>query len=447
MVNSRRLRRYVLLGLMILLLTAAGMVAKDPSPDDESASTKSVAMIPAPGDEAKNWPRWRGPSGQGWVKGNDYPDTWSDTEGPVWRVEVPGSGNSSPIVWGDRVFLTTSYEGGKRRSILCFDRSDGKLLWETFAPDAQPERAHPKNGNASSTPTTDGKRVYAYFGNHGLMAVDIAGNRVWHRSLGTFKAFHGTASSPLLYRDRLILVQDHGGESGSFIMALDKKTGREIWRTKRSARVGWGSPISVRVGDHDEIIHSGQQQVQAYDPRTGKHLWTVQGNTFEAVPTPAVGHGLVFCSSGRAGPTIAIRPGGSGDVTETHVAWKASKGSPFVPSSVLYDDYLYMVNDMVSIATCYEARTGKVMWQSRLGKAQREGFSASPVAMGGKIFFTNDTGETFVLKAGGEFDLLHVNHLNEQVLASPALADGHWYFRTAKHLLAIGGRSDGDGAS
>ncbi|MEE8397747.1 MAG: PQQ-binding-like beta-propeller repeat protein [Desulfobacterales bacterium] len=421
--------------LLYVLLLSFCLVTSVSSQD---GALPVVEMIDVPEGSAEYWTRWRGPSGQGWVSGNGYPDTWSDTENVLWRQEIPGRGNSSPIVWDDRIFLTTAYDGGKRRSILCFRRSDGKRLWETFAPETKPEKAHPKNGHASSTPTTDGKHVYAYFGNHGLLAVDFDGKTVWHRSLGSFNAYHGTAGSPLLYRDRLILVQDQRRAKGSFILAVDKQTGRELWRTPRAARVGWNSPIAVRVEEHDEIIFSGQKQVQAYDPETGKELWSARGNTTEAVPTPVVGHNLIFCSSGRAGPTLAIRGGGSGDITDTHIVWQTPKGSPFVPSAVLDGDYLYIVNDMVAVATCFEARTGKLIWRERLGRARREGFSASPVAVNGKIFFTNDDGETFVLKTGPAFKLLHVNRLKERVQASPALVDGRWYFRTEKHLIAIG---------
>jgi outer membrane protein assembly factor BamB len=282
--------------------------------------------------------------------------------------------------------------------------------------------------------------VYASFGSKGLLAVDFEGRVVWHQSLGTISAYHGTAGSPLLYKDRLILFQDHSGGSGAFVAAFDTRSGRPLWRTARRETVGWGTPIAVQTGDHDEIIVSSQQRVHAYDPDTGRELWTCGGNTYEVIPTPVVGHGLVFCSSGRAGPTLAIRPGGKGDVTSTHVAWQSPRGSPFVPSPLLLGDYLYLVNDMTSIATSLEATTGKVMWQGRLGQAAREGFSASPVAADGKIFFTNDEGETFVVGSGTTFQLLHVNRLNAAVLASPALVDGKWYFRTDGELVAIGKR-------
>ncbi len=187
----------------------------------------------------------------------------------------------------------------------------------------------------------------------------------------------------------------------------------------------------------------------SYDPDTGAELWSCGGNTFEVIPTPVVGHGLIFCSSGRAGPTLAIRPGGTGDVTKTHVEWTSPRGSPFVPSPLLYGDSLYLVNDMTAIATSFRAATGEVMWQGRLGVARREGFSASPVGVDGKVFFTNDDGETFVVRAGPTFELIHENRLGAQVLASPALVDRTWYFRTSRELLAIGepGRGKGDGGS
>jgi outer membrane protein assembly factor BamB len=270
----------------------------------------------------------------------------------------------------------------------------------------------------------------------GVLALDMTGKQVWHQPVGQIEAYHGTAGSALLYKDRVIVYQDQRGPGG-FIVAFDAKTGAPRWRQTRNEQVGWGTPIAIRAGSRDEIIVSSNRRVYAYHPDTGDVLWTAGGNLFEVIPTPVVGHGLVFVSSGRAGPTLAIRPGGSGDVTATHIAWKEVKGSPFVPSPLLYGDELYLINDMASIVTAYDAKTGTIHWQGRLGEAVREGFSASPIGVDGKVFFTNDMGETFVLAAGKEFKLLHVNRLNEPVLASPALVDGVWYFRTHKHLLAI----------
>ncbi len=400
------------------------------------AQQSGVQIVPVEGEAAKYWSRWRGPSGQGVVVGSGYPDRWSATENVLWRTPVPGRGNSSPIVWGDRIFVTTSYENGRRLSVLAFRRSDGSKLWESFIPEGRSQSAHFKNGHASSTPVTDGQRVYVYFGTRGLFAFDLNGKVVWHQDLGPTDAYHGTAGSPLLYKDRIILYQDQ--YRNSFIAAFDTRTGRQLWRTTRDAGVGWGTPIAINSGARDEIIVNGERAVFAYDPASGRELWRCGGNTFEVIPTPVVGYGMVFCSSGRAGPTLAIRPGGRGDVTGTHLAWTSPKGSPFVPSPILYGEYLYMVNDMASIVTSIEAITGKVMFQGRLGVAQREGFSASPVAVDGKVFFTNDDGETFVIRAGPTFELLHVNKIGESTLASPALVDGKWYIRTDRNLVAIG---------
>lgn len=428
---------WVFVGLVlsfVFLAIASDLPAEEKAPSSGSA----VQLVIPPREASKYWPRWRGPSGQGLVEPGDYPDTWSDTQNVLWKVEPPGKGNSSPIIWKDRIFLTAALDGGKRRAILCLSRVDGKLLWQTFAPETNLEKTQGKNGYASGTPATDGERVYAYFGNYGLFCVDFEGKQVWHQSFGDMDAMHGMACSPLLHGDHVIVFQDHRSKSGSFVAAFDKRTGKPVWKMPRTEKVGWGSPIAVRVGDHDEIIVSSESRVYAYDPANGKELWSCGGNLVEVTPTPVVGHGMIFCCSGRAGPTLAIRPGGSGDVSKSRVVWKLNTASPFIPSPLIYGDYLYMVNDMVSVARCFEAKTGKLMWQERLGNAAKESFSASPLAVNGKIFFTNDSGETFVLAAGPEFKLLRVNKLNGRTLASPALVDGRWYFRTDRNLFCIG---------
>lgn len=398
---------------------------------------QTVRMLEAEGDAAKYWTRWRGPSGQGQVPAGTYPDRWSETSGIKWKVAVPGRGNSSPIVFGDRIFLTTSYDNGRRVSVLAFRRSDGARVWETFVPVKEDaEYAHPKNGYASGTPVTDGQRIYASFGRQGLVAVDLTGKLLWHAAVGALDSYHGSAGSPVLYKSSVIVFHDAG--RASFIGAFDRATGKPLWRTPRSESVGWGTPVVIHVDGHDELIVSSEQRVYAYDPTNGKPLWTVRGNTYEVIPTPVVGHNLLYCASGRAGPTLAIRPGGQGDVTATHVAWSTPRGSPFVPSPALAGDVLYLLNDMQSIVTGLDARTGATLFQGRLGTARREGFSSSPVVVGHRVFFTNDDGETFVVEAGRQFNLLHVNQLGEAVYASPALVDGFWYFRTAGSLLAIG---------
>jgi outer membrane protein assembly factor BamB len=422
----RALSTLLALGVVVALLTARAVSTAVP-----------VRMLEAEGEGAKYWPRWRGPSGQGLVRSGTYLDRWTETEGVKWKVAVPGRGNSSPIVWRDRIFVTTAYDQGRRLSLMAFSRVDGRRLWETFVPQTGAEYVHPKNGHASATPVTDGERIYASFGTHGLIATDLNGKLLWQAPVGALENYHGSAGSPVLYQNSVIIYQDAGG-TASFVAAFDTRTGKALWRTPRRESVGWGTPVVLRAGERDELVVCSQRRAQAYNPSTGVSLWTVTGLSFEVIPTPVVGHDLVFCSSGRAGPTLAIRPGGSGDVTATHLAWSTPRGSPFVPSGVLVGEALYLVNDMQSVVTALEARTGKSLFQGRLGTPQREGFSASPVAVNGKVFFTNDNGETFVLEAGRVFNLLHVNRLGEQTYASPALVDGVWYFRTSSSLVAIG---------
>jgi outer membrane protein assembly factor BamB len=418
------MKRALSLGCLVVTASAALLGS---APED-------VRLIEVAGEGAKYWSRWRGPSGQGMVAPGAYTDKWTPKTS-VWSVAVPGSGNSSPIVWGDRIFLTTGYGNGERLSMLAFARADGKKLWETFITQDGAEHGHAKNGFASATPATDGELIYASFGRHGLVAFDFAGKIAWHHKFGLIGNYHGPAGSPVLHKDRVFIFQD--GSRTAFVGAFDKRTGKQIWTTPRSENVGWGTAVVINTGTRDELIVSSQHRVVAYDPDSGKELWTVRGMTFEVIPTPVVGHGLVFASSGRAGPTIAIRPGGSGDVTSTHVAWSSPRGSPFVPSGLVVGDLLYLINDMQSILTVYEAATGKLVYQDRLGVAIREGFSASPVHVNGKIYFTNDDGQTFVVEAGRSFKLLHVNEMGERTLASPALVDGTWYWRTATTLRAI----------
>lgn len=404
-----------------------------------AAAQLKVSMVPPEGEGAKHWPRWRGPSGQGVVADGAYVDKWSPTENILWKVPVPGEGNSSPIVWGKHVFLSTAYQKGKRRSILCFDRdAKGARLWETFVPDASTEAVQPKNGWASGTPTTDGERVYAYFGNSGILCVDFKGEQVWHHPLPAMNIFHGPACSPLLYKDKVIVFQDHKGPGSSFLLALDRKSGKEVWKTPRKEMLGWGSPVAVTVAGKDQILVSSENRVYAYNPEDGKEIWHCGGNLVEVTPTPVVGHGHIYCCSGRAGPTLAIRPDGTGDLTKSKVSWKTIKGSPFIPSPLLYGDYLYMVNDVASVVTSYHAVKGNMEFQERCGEAVKHGFSASPIGVNGKVFFTNDDGETYVLKAGPVFEILHVNRLGEKTLATPALVDGKWYMRTEKHLWCVG---------
>ena len=425
--NSNQLSVAILAVALSLVISVIALAQDD---------NQTVGMVELTGESAQYWPRWRGPSGQGIVTSSNYPDRWNATENVLWRTGLSGRGNSSPIVWGDYIILTTGRDAGRQLFVQAYRRSNGTLRWETEVAPGRPERVHSKNGPASATPTTDGKQIFASLGGRGIVSLDFDGNILWHSEVGSINNYHGPAGSPLLYEDLLIIYQDQRG--GGFVAAYDTATGNQVWRTARNASVGWGSPIAIRVGDHDELIVSSQNTVNAYNPKTGDELWHCGGNLFEVIPTPVVEAGLIFCASGRAGPTLAIRPGGRGDITDTHIAWSTSRGSPFIPSPVAYDGYLYTVNDMSSIITCFDAATGTVMWQQRLGRAIREGISASPVVVDNKVFVTSDDGVTFVLKTGPEFELLHTNDIGAQTLASPALVDGIWYIRTVDELIAIG---------
>jgi len=412
---------------------ASGTPEAEPAPPPPPA----VSMIEPTGDASYYWPGWRGPSGQGIVYGEGYPDRWSDNENVLWKVEVPGRDNSSPIVWGDRVFVTTTEVNGdeRPRSLLCYRATDGELLWQTHAPTPKHRVTQRRVAVSISTPVTDGKNVYAYLGNAGLMAVDFDGNRLWHRDLGSFD--HAT-SSPLLYKDTIVLLQVSPTRKGSFLMGYNKNTGAGMWQNKRKETFACGSPIAIRVGDQDQIVVNGEEYVRAYDANTGKELWGARGTTNNAIPTPVVGYGMIYTTSGHSGTTMAIHPTGSGDVTLSHIAWKQPETGPLVPSPLFYDGYLYVLNDSSGKLTCFDGGTGEVVWSERIADARSEGLSASPVLVEGKLFITDATGETFVIRAGPEFEFIGRNKLKAKIRSSPALADGRWYFRSDKALIAVG---------
>jgi outer membrane protein assembly factor BamB len=293
-------------------------------------------------------------------------------------------------------------------------------------------------GHAAATAASDGDRVVAWFGNAGAVCYSLDGDRLWHRRFGEFESELGLASSPVIYRDRVIFVCDHDGDRfssfDSFLVALDLKTGSIAWKTDRPGLFrSWSTPLLVPgTENRPELIVNAQDQLRAYDPDTGKQLWQVGGMTGWVTPSPVFGHGLVFACSGKDGPTIAVRPGGNGDVTGSHVFWKDAQGAPYVCSPVLYGEYLYVLNE-TGIVRCYQATTGKLEYQQRVeGK-----YFASPVAGDGKVFVTNDGGTTFVLRAGPHFELLSRNSLDDFCLASPALSDGEILIRTERYLYCI----------
>ena len=390
--------------------------------------------MPVAGAE-RQWPRLRGPDGQGTTFDTELPLHWGPRENVVWKADIPGRGNSSPVIWDDRIFITASTADGGERKIVCYSRTDGRLLWEHAAPTAAArETLYTKNTFASSTPVTDGRRVIAFFGNGGLLCVDLEGRRQWHVDLGLFPTMHGPGTSPVLYKDEVICIQ-YQSRGKSLFAAFDKRTGAKLWQHDRENATCWSTPVVVRVGDRDQFVYNGSNYIAGYEPETGKELWRVTGTSHEAIPTVVVGGGLLFSASGRNGPTMGIRPGGRGDVTETHVVWRNLRGGPHVPSPLYHDGRIYIVND-TGIATCMDAADGRTIWQHRL----RGRFSMSPIEAEGRILVTSEEGRSTIFQAGDAFQVLGENDLDEPVLATPALVGGRLYFRSALHLWCVGGR-------
>jgi len=389
-------------------------------------------VMPARGAE-KQWPCFRGPTGQGIARGKKLPLSWSQTDNVVWKTRLEGKGNSSPVVWNNQVFITSASEDGKIRELFCFDRKNGKLIWKGQAPVPENiEKLYWKNSYASSTPVTDGERVIVFFGNSGLICYDMSGELQWNQNVGLFTTTHGPGTSPVLYKDKVILIQDQN-KGESIFMALDKSDGKILWTQNRESTMGWSNPIIVKVDDHDELIYNGSHNVKGYNPDTGEEIWTLNGSTKEAVPMIVTGGGLLFSSSGRNGAIMAIRPGGKGDITKTHLFWRNERGGAHVPSPTYYKDRLYMVND-TGIATCLDAFSGKTIWRERL----KGRFSMSPVLVGDKLLVINEAGLSTIIKTGDTFEIVAQNDLEEETLSTPAVLDGRIYFRTATNLYCIG---------
>jgi outer membrane protein assembly factor BamB len=398
-----------------------------------AAAVSLRALMPAEGAEHQ-WPRLRGPDGQGTADDANLPLHWSPTENIVWKTEISDRGNSSPVVWNDRIFLTSASKDGTSRKILCYSRANGHLLWEHAAgPSAGKEWLYPKNSYASSTPVTDGQRVIAFFASSGLVCVDFDGHEQWHVDLGAFPTMHGAGASPLLYRDEVICIQ-YQSKGKTLFAAFDKQTGKKLWQHDHENAMCWSTPVVVRVGDHDELVYNSSDHLSGYDPDSGKERWRISGTSGEAIPTVVVGGGLLYSASGRNGPTMAVRPGGTGDLTASNVVWRNLRGGPHVPSPLYRNGRLYIVND-TGIATCLDAADGRTIWQHRL----RGRFSMSPVGCRDRILVTNEEGHSTIFRAADKFEMLPENDLGEGVLATPALLGDRLYFRSAQHLWCIAG--------
>jgi len=428
----------------------------------------SVGMLTTASSLAGNWPQWRGPDGSGISNEKNLPAEWSVSKNIKWKTPIEGRGHSSPIVWGKMIFLTTAIEGevvpgakaakhmmdnkefihpdsvgaNKKHTfkVMALNSDPGQVLWDVVACEGTPyDDRHRKSSYAASTPATDGKMVYAFFGSEGLYAYDYSGKLAWKADLGKMGTVGmGTGTSPIIFENLVIVQCDEENGEASFIIGLDKKTGKEVWRTARKVQVSWATPLLVKTAKRSELITSGTESIVSYDPATGKELWTHKGVESNAIPSPVANSEMVYLVAGfPAKIAMAIRLGASGDLTGTpNVPWKYTKGTAYVPSPILYGDYLYLTTDR-GILTCIDAKTGEVKYEGGRVPVPAT-FTASPVAFEGKILLTSEDGDTYIVKAGPKHEVIGTNSVGEPVYASPAIADGRIYIRGEKNIYCIG---------
>lgn len=398
---------------------------------------------------AEEWPGWRGPNGDGISTAKTLPLKWSATENIAWKTPIPGKGHSSPIVWGDRIFLSTCMEDNGQRLLLALDRKSGKILWQREVLAAPLEKKHNLNSFASSTPSTDGKHVWVTFfayPNLEVACYDFDGKLVWKKSPGRFFSQHGFCSSPLLYKDLLIINADQDPPSmrnsaepdqfrkEAYLVALNKETGEQVWRTPRPNIRSYCPPVVFDIAGKKQLVIAGAECVASYEPDTGKEIWKIDGPTEQFVASLVQGNGVLFMTYGfpKLG-VMGIKPDGQGNVTQTHVLYNDIKGGGYVPSPIAAGNWFFLVNDK-GIASCREAKTGELLWLERLGKKH----SASPIAANGYLYFPDDFGITWVIKAGPTFEVVSENDLGEECYASPAVSRGQILMRTLHHLWCIG---------
>ena len=425
----------------------------------------------------QNWPSFRGPNASGVADGKPTAVKWNAATGEnvAWKAPVDGVAVSSPIVWGNRVFVSTAISGDPKQGIrtgqygdvepitdtskhtwhlIALDKATGKVVWDRIAAEGIPKtKRHPKSSQASATPVTDGRHVVVSFGSEGLYAFDFEGKQLWKKDLGILNSGWffdpdyewGIGSSPIIYKTMVIVQCDI--QRGSFLAAFDTATGKEVWRTQRDEIPSWSTPTILEVtgtADKAELITQATTFTRGYDPMTGKELWKYSGNSEIAIPTPIVGPGFVVITNGYRGvqPIVALKPGATGDITlkdnETKnefIVWSSKRGGPYIPTPVIYGDYLYVLQGNGALAA-YKIATGEQVYQKRLGGAAGS-FSASPVAADGKIYCTSEDGDVYVVKAGPEYEELAKNSIGEVVMASPAISDGLIIFRGLKNVYAI----------
>jgi outer membrane protein assembly factor BamB len=435
------------------------------------ASTVFASSLRPANNAPDRWPQFRGPESLGTAEDPKLPEKWSATENVAWKTDIPGVGWSSPIVWGDKIFLTSVissadkeppkkglYFGGERPApndehrwmVYAVDFKTGKIAWEREVHRGAPQSSrHLKNSYASETPVTDGDRVYAYFGNVGLFCFDPNGKLLWQEKWEARKTRYGwgTAASPVVYKDRLYLVNDN--DEQSWLAAFDKKTGKQIWRVDREVGTNWATPYIWENSQRTELITSGTKVVRSYD-LNGKPLWEFNGMSSIAIPTPFSKFGLLYIASGYVGdqhrPVYAIKPGATGNISlkqgETSnqfIAWYLPQGGPYNPSPIVYRDHYYTLYDR-GFFTCHDARTGKEVYGKQRIDPASGAFTSSPWAYNGKIFCLSEDGDTFVIQAGPEYKLLSKNSLDEMCMATPAIVRGSLIIRTASKLYRIAGK-------
>jgi outer membrane protein assembly factor BamB len=405
--------------------------------------------------QAENWPGWRGPRGDGTSNESNVPTEWDGASGKniAWKIEISGTGHSAPIVWEDRVFVTTCLQDTGERLLLCYDRDSGQERWRRTVVSAPLETKHRLNSYASSTPVTDGTLVYVSFlkvdgstvpapnvgasrpvtpGQILVACYDMQGNFVWSREVGRFVSAHGFCSSPILYDDLVIINGDHDGDS--YIVALEKDSGKTVWDIERIHKTrSYVTPIIRRVAGQDQLVMSGSKRVVSLQPSTGKLIWTIEGPTEQFVASMVFdGQRFYMCAGFPTYHVMGIRGDGKGDVTDTHVDWHVTNVRCYVPSPVVIGPYLIVADDR-GTANCFDTETGKRHWQARLSTH----FSSSLVTAGGLTYLISDTGETTLLRPGKVVDVVGKNELGEQVFASPAISNGRLFIRAEKHLYCI----------
>ena len=418
----------------------------------------TVAFGATHGETDQYWPSWRGPRSTGVAPDADPPLEWSERTNVRWKVEVPGRGSASPIVWDDRVYVLSAVpvgaapsDGGRRGSVqpdrphrfmvYAFDRADGRLVWERAAAEELPHEGTQVNGTwASGSAVTDGERLYAYFGSRGLFAYTLDGEPLWERDFGQQRRRNqfGEGSTPALHGDTIVVVWDHQGDS--FIFALDTATGEERWRVARDEIDSWATPIIVEHAGGHQVITGALNRVRSYDLKTGAVIWESDGLTMNPIPSPVAADGFVYLTSGYRGNDLkAVRlDGASGDITGTSsIVWTLDRDTPYVPSPLLYDDTLYVLKDNAGILSAFDAQTGRPHFQSQRLPGLPEVYS-SPVGAAGRVYITGRDGTTLVIRQGAEFEVLATNTLDDGFDASMAIVDDGIYLRGYTYLYGIG---------